>query len=44
MILFDSNLMIYYSKSSSNIDDAVQVIYILFDKLKNQVYNDEKNR
>lgn len=43
MILFDSNLMIYYSKSMAFVVDGVQVIYILFNKLINEVCNDEKN-
>lgn len=44
MILFDSNLMIYYSKSMAFVTISKQVIYILFNKLINEVCNDEKNR
>lgn len=44
MILFDSNLKICYSKSIAFLPVGVQVIYILFNKLINEVCNDEKNR
>lgn len=44
MILFDSNLKICYSKSIAFLSVGVQVIYILFNKLINEVCNDEKNR